>query len=229
MRVRHLVYHVFPRYGNDGWKWNLDQLKQRWHLFNGKKVIAIAYGRRCHRPAVVQAHLDKDDVEWLVIPNNRDLGEVATFHALMERVETTEPGHAVFRAHAKSVTRPKLPGDRLWAQTMYEVLLDYPSLVREKLAKYPMVSCFKCVDHFPGTFFWFRADTVFARDWRPINQNFFGVEYWPIKVCSDQEMVGIFPSGGNLYGEADWTNHVLPDLQRWREAHKKYREDVHAR
>src|SRR5580700_5303992 len=43
-RIRHLLYHVYPHVGDGGsvWRWNVEQLRRRLSLFNGKRAIGIA-------------------------------------------------------------------------------------------------------------------------------------------------------------------------------------------
>jgi hypothetical protein len=45
--IRHLTYHIWPRIaGGDSWKWNLEQLAERWTMFNGVKCAGVAF---CHQ------------------------------------------------------------------------------------------------------------------------------------------------------------------------------------
>lgn len=219
---RHLIYHVYPlKSGQSAWEWNLDQLRSRWHLFNGRRVVAVAVDRDTCSLRTVQDYLGKSDVEWLCLANDPQLGEVTSHDLLMDAIRTIQPGHAVFRAHAKGVSKPDSRGDRLWAQTMYEVCLDYLPLVREELKSHPMVGAFGTSDHFPGTFWWFRADQVFSQPYQAPSPHFFGVEYWPGKLY--QNLRGLFPSGGHLYQDQVWDEKVLPDLERWKRDNEKHR------
>src|SRR5712671_7067778 len=81
---RNLIYHIWPVRGST-WKWNLDQLKQRIDLFNGRRVVGIAHDSRSESPETVQEYLEGHGCEFFIIANDQT-GEVTTFPAMLERV-----------------------------------------------------------------------------------------------------------------------------------------------
>lgn len=102
MTRRNLCYHCYPLKDNGVWQWNMDQLRRRWALFTGKKVIAVVTDEGTDTLATVQRHLDCPEVDWLTFPNHKQHGEGITWLPLWERLQH-EPG-ITFRAHAKGVT-----------------------------------------------------------------------------------------------------------------------------
>lgn len=234
--VRHLAYHVYPLLDSDVWRWNVNQLKRRWNVFNGQKVIAVVTDNTTDSLDTVRRHVDDDGAIFIELPNDPDRGEAVTFQIMMEVLwEHVEPGHAVFRAHAKAVTKPQSVADLLWADTMYNVLLDYLPLVRERLTVSLMAGCFTPMVcgmppgrlFFPGSFYWFRHN-VFERDWQKIDPGFYGVENWPGTVCRPEELTSLLPvlpglDGHQLYDEDAWRWRIGPHVDAWRDTYKRWR------
>ncbi len=187
---RHLLYHVWPVRGST-WRWNLDQLKRRIDLFNGKRVIGIVHDERSEPPEAVQAYLDGHGCEYVIAPNDAR-GEAATFPAMLERVASTAADEVSFYAHAKGVKyEPQFPPSvRRWAEVQYSVTLDDWPGVKAQLDRYAMTGVFRKHGrfrnhgnvgdwHYSGTFFWMRHAHVFARRWAEVPQFYGGVEAWP--------------------------------------------------
>jgi hypothetical protein len=73
--------------------------------------------------------------------------------------------------------------------------------------------------HYSGTFYWFRNQPVFERDWRKIDRKFFGSESWPGHVATEREAACLFHDHcGDLYQMAYWQQAVEPDWTNWRNA-----------
>ncbi len=186
--IRNLLYHLLPRSRNGLWRANVEELRRRIHHFNGKRVVAIMTGHGLDDPGAVKDAFGGDVTEFIELPNNKDLREVVSFVPLWERVQTDDPRHITFYAHAKAVTR----GDRStawpWAQICYGACLDYLPLVEDRLQRYAVAGPFqRCLSswtesasewHYSGTFFWARNREVFRRDWRRVDQFWSGTEPW---------------------------------------------------
>lgn len=164
--TRHLLYHVYPIRGNGRWQWNLDQLRPRLPLFNGRRVVAVLHhppgGPIPYRPNPgrdpgnwhVQHDLDPPeavesaiadwDCEVIRVANDPNLREVASFLPLFSAVSHyAGESDVTFYAHAKGVRhRPGHTVER-WVPTLYEAMLDYWPLIRGLLAEKPVAGCFK--------------------------------------------------------------------------------------
>lgn len=196
---RHLLYHIYPCKG-DVWKRNLDQLRTRLGLFNGRRVIAVATDSKIDSLEAVQAYFDGERVDqWIAVANNPKRREVETWPLLWEQVAGL-PG-CTFYGHAKGVTRPVKDGVMVhrWAEVLYEACLDYWPVVEDLLAQFPIAGCFQKIGpvfaksrsqwHYSGSFYWVRNDLIGER-WKTIDQIKWGVESWP-GVHWDKEQAGV--------------------------------------
>ncbi|MCW7541381.1 glycosyltransferase [Aquabacterium sp. A7-Y] len=187
---RNLLYHIWPVRGST-WRWNLDELKRRIDLFNGRRIIGIVCDARSEPAEAVQADLDGHGCEFVVAPND-ERGEAITFTSMLERVASTEHNELSFYAHAKGVKyEPQFPPSvRRWAEVQYGVLLDHWPAVKEQLQRHAMTGIFRKHGrfgnhhnlgdwHYSGTFFWMRHAHVFRRRWQDVPQFYGGVEAWP--------------------------------------------------
>lgn len=191
-----LIYHVYPNPANDVWLDNVRQLRRRLALFNGRKIVAIATGRGLAAANDVAAAIDWPDVEYLLVPNDRELGEVASFPRLLAAVRSKDPCQATFYAHTKGAANGREDAGtiRRWRDLMYACLLDDPGRVRELLRRFACVGCLKKVHpntivfpshlpwahwHFSGTYFWFRHDRIFGDPrWSCVPYDYWGAEMW---------------------------------------------------
>ena len=171
---KNLVYHCYPVAANPAWKWNLDQLRKRLPLFDGKRVIALALDQSTVGAEEVMEYLP--GVEWIVMKNDPSLCESASWVPLWESMRD-EPG-VTFRGHAKGVTNfekeltgkfgsitekgkvrcyqikstwkvlPPIPGRmetmRLWADILYRTNLDHWPLVERSLTEKPIAGSLRC-------------------------------------------------------------------------------------
>lgn len=203
---RNLIYHVFALRDNDDWRHNLARLRERWGVFNGKKVIAMAVGERSETVTRVHRELRGLDYEFFSLANSVELREAASFPRLLEAVRSEDPAEASFYAHTKgNTTAGHVDAVRWWRNGMYRRLLDERAW--SSLARHPMVGCHKIAwpegSHgpfptaqptvpeerrirgignfmFAGTFFWFRHDAVFTNPrWRDVPVDRYGAEAWP--------------------------------------------------
>lgn len=228
---RNLIMHVYPVEENGGWQANADVIRKHRDLFDGKRIIAIATNSRGTRhrldpPEVVRERFG-EGFEFLEIPNDRKLREVATFIPLMERVESIQSDDATFYCHSKGCTHDTNDGTTVWRwrDLMYEICLDW-EYVRQALGTHSVCGAFKRYSplgksdwHFSGTFFWFRNKDAFSRNWRNIDVQWSGVESWPGKMFHIPEAKCLFcDNAGDLYKMDEWETRVVPELEQWREA-----------
>jgi hypothetical protein len=161
---RNLIYHIWPVQGGT-WKWNLDELKQRIDLFNGRRVIGIVNDSRSDNPETVQEYLKGHGCEFLIFQND-STGEVATFPSLLESIASKDPHELSFYGHAKGVKyEPQFPINvRRWAEVQYRVTLDDWAGVKEQMQRFSMTGPFRIPGrfrahqyvsdwHYCGTFF----------------------------------------------------------------------------
>lgn len=232
--TRNLIYHVYASQANELWRRNVEQLLRRWHVFNGRKVIAIATGPGIHPPAAVKHEfMNPSGVEWLEIPNDPRLREVKTFLPLLGRIQSTRGDEATFYAHTKgNSTADDAKGAARWRNMMYSRLLDEPATIMEQLRAGPCVGTTKIVWRrgdrgpyptslkygnwmFAGTFFWFRNDRVFSHPkWRHVPDDRYGAEAWISGLFADHEGISVNqPWPAHVYPSP---NPYTPALYHWR-------------
>lgn len=237
--TRHLIYHVWPVRGNGIWQLNLDQLRSRLSLFNGKRVIAIVTDSRTDTAESVQDFMAGERIDhWIIKRNEPNLREVVTWLDCWSEVLTTEPNHATFTAHAKGVRHPVNRGVSIhdWTYMLYVSSLDYWPLVAETLGKYPVAGSCKKVGHgfggsqsswhYSGTFFWARNADVFSRGWRFVDPVWWGTESWVGVHFRPDEAGCLFHSGEvptlNMYSRA-YLDGLQGPFEQWQRDNQKYR------
>lgn len=214
IRTRNLLYHVYGVPSHPVWVANLRQIKQRWSLFNGRRIVAVAVEPGTIRASDVRAILG-EDAEYLEIRNDRRLRERATFVPMLTIIRSHNPHEATFYAHAKGTTpfrqakEEEPEGIVYWRNSMYHRCLDDWSVVHAGLRNYPMVGTLKlnwagwsagtvAWNYYPtglycghwmyaGTYFWFRHDLTFSnpRAMHPACDNY-GVESWPGRLWAPE-------------------------------------------
>lgn len=205
-----LIYHVAALRSNGIWRDNLDQLLKRWHVFTGRKIIAIATGDRLHSVESVKRYINRHDAEYIEVANDPELREVASFRPLLEAIQSTSRAEATFYAHTKgNSTSDSVDGSTAWRNAMYHHLLDRIESVRESLRTFAAVGTTKIVwqkgslppypSHlmhgnwmFAGTFFWFRHDEIFSRNWQFIPVDRYGAESWLSGMLREDEALSIY-------------------------------------
>lgn len=233
----HLLYHLLPVADNGVWQWNVEQLRKRWHLFTGRKIIAVMTADESFKrekqqggdtktrftlddAAIVRSALPAD-AEVIEIENNPQLREVASWQRLWSKLHGENAADAVFYAHAKGVTRP---GSVRWAEVMYETLLD--RMPEGMLNEFPIVGSFRKVGkafgsskwHYSGSFFVARLGDFFTRNWRKIRKEWWGNEGWPGENYLVREAGCVFkPIEGalDLFNADVWAN-VEKEYAEWR-------------
>ena len=227
--VRNLIYHVAPLKSNDLWRANVKQLFKRINVFNGRCVLAIATGEGMHPFDQVKREVDRfPGLEFLPLPGDPILREVASFLPLLLSVANTNANEATFYAHTKgNSTSYGVQGATYWRNAMYHHLLDRADECMEELETHVAAGCMKTVwntqqQWYPsglqhggwmlaGTFFWFRNDAVFGhKAWRNIPMDRYGAEAWLSGMFAPHEAASMY----QLWPENEWPsqNHYDPAL-----------------
>jgi hypothetical protein len=242
---RDLAYYVAPVSGNGVWQRNCAKLLRHWHLFTGRKVIAVATGGSVLRdddrgvkrpcgldpPDAVRAMFAGGGAEILEIENDPALREAKALVPVFERLESREPGRVLFFGHAKGVTRPVNAGVTVhpWADILYDSLLGHWPAVEEVLSRHPLAGSFKKVGHgfqgsasawhYSGSFCWLRSADLFGRDWRRVDRRWWGSESYPGLHFSVAEAGVVFHEGRvpslDLYSMDYLRGTVYPAWERW--------------
>lgn len=225
---RNLLFHIWPVRGST-WRWNVEELKRRIDLFNGRRIIGIVCDERSEPPEEVQAALAGHGCEFIVTPNDAR-GEVATFAQMLQRVASLDADELTFYAHAKGVKyEPQFPpAVRRWAEVQYAVTLDDWRGLREQLQRFAMTGIFRKHGrfrnhqnvgdwHYSGTFFWLRHAQVFQRPWADVPQFYGGVEAWPgVQFRSQETGCMLLDKLSELpYQERFWTLRGNPAFSQW--------------
>jgi hypothetical protein len=248
---RHLLFHLLPVRG--GWRGHVTRLRPWLGLFDGLKVVAvITDGPREYTggspppdgarvpldldpPEEVEAAFAGTGVEYVRVPNDPNLREVASHAALFGRLAGAYgPGDVALWAHAKGATRhPDHPAAR-WTAVLYEAMFGHWAAVERVLRDRPLAGCFKKYGrcwrpedtrsdwHYSGSWFWFRCADLFGRDWRRIDPFWSGIEPYPSQHFRPDEAGVVFFEGRaphmNLYSAWYWDRHVRPAWAAWRAA-----------
>jgi hypothetical protein len=225
---RNLIYHVWP-VRESIWQWNLDQLKSRLDLFNGRRIMGITYDDRSESPEAVQDYFQGHGFEF-VIQKNDGRGEAITFPLMMEKAVSHDPNEVTFYGHAKGVRHGRsitLPVRR-WCEVQYRVALDNWPAVRDHLQQWAMTGPFKMLGrfqshqnladwHYSGTYFWMRNAHVFSRNYQNVPQFYGGVETWPGIMFRRDETACLFMD--NLrelpYNEQFWRGAGESAFKNW--------------
>lgn len=227
---RNLIYHLWPVRGST-WRWNIELLKQRLDLFNGRRIVSIVHDRRSDDPEVVQAALEGHGCEFLVCPNHPS-GEAATFPEMLRRIASTDVNEVTFYAHGKGVKHePAVPAAiRRWAEVSYRAALDDWFQVRAQLEQFALTGSFRrfgrfeahrnlSVWHYHGTFFWMRHAHVFARDCFHVPRFYCGVEAWPgIHFAREEGGCLLLDALEQPASEEEFWKEHEADLARWESA-----------
>lgn len=221
IKTRHCIYHIYAKSGDQIWLRNVERLRENSHIFNGRKIVAIAHDTNTVNNEIVKAELP--GFEFLEMENDPKLREVKTFPKLLQKVSKyTQPGNAVFYAHTKgNTTTASRVGATIWRNVMYQELLENYENCMEQLKYYIAVGIHKMTwpdDHpgpfptkldfgnrwmFAGTFFWFRADAIFLANWRTVAEDQYGAEAWISGSLKPHE-------GKSVYQV--WDENCYPDI-----------------
>lgn len=228
MPRRNLIYHVWPVRGTM-WQWNLEQLKKRIDIFNGRRLLGIVHDDSSEPAEAVQEFVAGHGFEFIVAEND-ERGEAITFPLMMQQVASDDPNEVTFYGHAKGVKyEPSVPFPvRRWAEVQYQVALGDWLTIREHLQRFAMTGCFRrpgrfsahrsLADwHYSGTYFWMRNAHVFTRNYSAVPQFYGGVETWPGTVFQKEETACLFIDNvtQHPYLQDFWLNMAEGEFRRW--------------
>jgi len=230
--IRNCLFHIWPVKGFDAWRWNCDQLMSRAHLFNGRRIVSIVTDSKSESVEVVKEYMRDFTDEFIIAKNIPRLREVVTFVPMMEQIESLNPKEITFFCHSKCVRHDIDLNDTgstivRWTKAMYETCLDYYPLVEESLKDYGITGSFKRHGqfrtrgnhrwHYSGTFYWYRHDEVFRRNWRYIDKRFFGAESWVGHVFKAEDAGVLFADKvDDLYVLDYWKTRIAGPLKQWK-------------
>lgn len=197
MSPNHLLYHLYPTNGTI-WKWNLELLFQRWHLFDGRKLIYVAIDDGGPSSQDVHRLFRGRGAEIHLVHNRANEGEAVSFLQGWQVLQH-ESGQ-VFRAHGKGVSREgtaEEPAVRRWVEHLYRESLDDWHRVHQALQTHPIAGPLlrdgaakpmpDAAWHFCGAFYWVRLDALRTRPWRVRDNSRFAAEAWPGRVFHRKE------------------------------------------
>lgn len=233
--TRNLIFHCSPFDSSDVWERNLSQLRRRWHVFNGKKIVSVSTGGGMERPRAVRKLLPDPEIEWLEFPNDHLMREATSFYPML-RLLTPAANEATFYAHAKGVTRAA--SDRRitdWRNQMYAHLLDRSDECMKLLLSRPCVGTYRVVNlplggmdflardlraqswHYSGTFFWFRNKDVLGHpNAFKVPMSGYAVEFYLSFLFSAEQSACIYRDNRPDPYHAD--HEPCPDPDDWRAA-----------
>jgi hypothetical protein len=245
--TKNLIMHIFPVSDLNSWQLNVKEVAKRQSLFNGKRIVSVATMKEPKkiktRPNRILSTDSFDSVvnefkkynmhidEFIHYENNDRLREVITFPRALEKIQSKNSNEVTFSCHSKGSSYGLDSICLEWAQVMYHTCLDDWTTVKNALELYSMAGPFRRFGqfstpynnrwHYSGTFYWFRHDDVFSRNWKKIDKKFFGTESWPGLMFTTEECACIFADDANdLYKHINWENSFRPEMEMWDGARK---------
>ncbi len=219
--VRNLIFHIAPL---GCWRWNIEQLRERLHLFNGVKIAAVSYGEGMDSIKEVQEILPEIDY-WVFEPNDTDLRESVTLLPMLELLERhrhSEKQSITFFGHTKGTSRGDNEAVRNWTRLCYEHNLDRIQEVEKQLQVYYATGTFKTNTlnvHFPkesrwhysGSFWWGRTDKIFEGDWNKFPLMRYTFEAYPSLLFTKDSV-------GCIFGEQPAIDlYKIGNVRKWME------------
>lgn len=228
---RNLIMHVYPRACHPHWRRSVAHLVARFDQFTGRRIVSVAYDTGTDTPDMVKDAFGACEIEIVAVRNSR-LQEVESFPRLLEEV-SREPG-ITFYCHSKGCTHcSPFSASHIWCDAMAEVCLDYPQLIDCALTESDICGAFRSTMqimgansppwHFAGTWYWFRNDALFTRDWRNVDPLLWGAESYPGRIFPMERGRCLFfdhAETTHLYDPAFWDKAITPGLANWRRAMK---------
>lgn len=225
--TRNLLFHLYPLREGSVWRWHVEMLKKAIHLFNGKKILALAFDSLTDNPLSVRNTLSPLFDEVIEFTNDPSLREVATFESLFSKVISTDPNEVTLYAHGKGVGHYAHPWVRRWTELLYELNIDCWSDVQRLLVDYPICGSFKKIGrgwpdnesladwHYSGSWFWFRNRDLFLQSgWRKIDRFWSGIESYPALHFKLEHASHLFHEDNipsmNLYDRKTWQTRIEP-------------------
>jgi hypothetical protein len=195
---RNLFYNCFaPKwtscstFDKEEWELNVEHLCKYAHIFNNRKIVIIRESSICHPPEEVEARFAPlgSDVEFVRLPNNPELGEVAGWVETLARLKSLDENEITFYAHTKGVKyhdqkEEFMRGVRKWREDMYDQCLGNINLIERVMSEYACAGCFRqdsemiasllkitrdtplpmeATWQFAGTFWWVNHKELFSK------------------------------------------------------------------
>lgn len=239
--TRNLMMYIYPIAQHEVWRWNIEQIRRRLHLFNGKRIVAVMTNHATNSVEDVQAAFCGERIDaWVIGHNDPNRWEMQGFPRMMEFVHSCDPNEITFYCHAKGVQGPAHVTDPLlheqprikWATAMYGACLDDMPFVEEQLESHTFAGAFKrrmihglppfrSSWHFAGTFYWFRNARLFALPaWHHFDHQWYGAETYPGQLVGWGQAAGLFCDHPPvLYLQEAWTGQVDAMWERWKQEH----------
>jgi hypothetical protein len=211
---RNLIYHVHPE---EGYKDLVREVSKHRRTFSGKIVVAVGADPDHDVDSILDFLGEElNPHEIMVLNNNPEVRETATFQRLLESILSDDSGTATFYCHTKgNSTADSKDGARRWRQVMIQRLLLHWSDAMEHLRRYTFVGTHKMIwpenalPPYPtrlrakhqwmhsGTFWWFRNDRV-SEAYTPesIVWDRYGVEAWPSQLVHHEEAYSMWQPWG---------------------------------
>lgn len=236
--VRNLMMYIYPISQFEVWRWNVEQIRKRLHLFNGKRIITIATDHATNTVEEVQEAFCGERIDqWIVGENDPTRWEMLGLPSMMSAVHSCDPNEMTFYCHAKGVQGPAHISDPhfreqprvKWATCMYESCLDGIHLVEKALVDHTFAGSFKARIihgqepfrsswHYSGTFYWFRNAKLFSLpNWNVFDQQWYGAETYPGQLVGWGQAAGLFCDHRPvLYLQDSWVNQVDAMWAEWK-------------
>lgn len=232
--VRHLLYHLWP--WGARWRWNVEQLRRRISLFNGRRLVSVAIDQATAQVDEVDAALQGMDCELIEQKNDPHLREMVSYPHLLQLLSNYRgAGDCHFYAHSKGTSSgEQWDGVQAWAEAMYSTLLDYWPAVLVALKRYAAVGILRkrwkltghpgSVWHYSGTFRWVRNVDLYSRDWSIHSYDWASPETHPGSMFSLNESCCLWGESSNptcdFYRAAAWRGWAGRERDAWYAAHK---------
>jgi hypothetical protein len=235
------MMYIYPIRQHEVWRWNIEQIRQRMHLFNGKRIVAVMTDHATNSVDEVQAAFCDERIDaWVVGRNDPTRWEMQGLPRMMEYVYSCDPNEITFYCHAKGVQGPAHVTDPLlceqprikWATAMYGACLDDMPFVEKQLETHTFAGAFKrrmvhgeppyrSSWHFAGTFYWFRNARLFALpNWHHFDHQWYGAETYPGQLVGWGQAAGLFCDHPPvLYLPEAWTWQVDAMWEQWKREH----------
>ena len=188
--------------------------------------MSVAVDESTDSVEAVHDAFEDDSIEVMPV-DNTSLQEVQSLFPLLSGI-SSEPGITLY-CHAKGCTHTDdSAASHAWRDAMASACLDYPKLIDCAMEKFLVCGAFRSRQrvalspaqyHFAGTWWWFRNDALFSRDWTSIEGAFWGAESYPgVKFSHDESCCLFFDYAGtaHLYSPDYWRRHIGPSFRAWR-------------
>ena len=229
--TRSLIFHIYPKRGAEwNWHWHLEQIRKHQDKFNGSIVIGVSVDNHTATIEDVQRAADGINVtQWIRADNTKALAETLTHVTMMKAVLTDDPNAIVFRFHTKGVTKTRDAVEQRWAELLWEVNMDLPS-VEDALASHltcgamrsmePLVKAKPGAFFFAGSAYWFRAKEAFERDWTHTDRSRWWVEYVPSHLFAKEESACLLYdlTESSVIRNDHFTKLIQPEWDQWKGA-----------